>query len=51
MKQQVAQSAMLAELFKMPTLMRSFDALNRQLAWRLFSLSAWERHQGISELG
>ncbi len=50
MKQQVEQSPMLAELFHMPELMRSFDTLKRHLAWRLFSLAAWQRHQGISEL-
>lgn len=50
MRQVVARSPMLAELFNLPHLLASFDRLQRHLAWRLFSLAAWERHQGIEGL-
>ena len=46
----VTSSPMLAELFEMPVLLHAFDRLPRHLAWRLFSLAAWEQHQGILEL-
>jgi asparagine synthase (glutamine-hydrolysing) len=50
MKSAVAASPMLADLFDRPRLLAGFDALARPLAWRLFSLAAWEAHQGIGGL-
>lgn len=47
MKKVVAHSPMLAELFDLPLLLRAYDGLKRHLAWRLYSLAAWERHQGV----
>ncbi len=50
MKQAVARSPMLAEIFDLPVLLRAYDDLKRHLAWRLYSLAAWEKHQGVAGL-
>jgi hypothetical protein len=50
MRSRVAASALLADLFHLPTLLRAFDGLKQAQAWRLYSLAAWERHQGIEGL-
>lgn len=50
MKKTVGQSKLLAELFNLPRLVAAFDGLGRTAAWRLFSVAAWERQQGITDL-
>jgi asparagine synthase (glutamine-hydrolysing) len=50
MKQTIASSRLIADLFDMVRVLRSFDALSRTQAWRLFNVAAWEARQGILDL-
>ncbi len=50
MKQTVADSRMIADLFDRVRVLRSLDTLPRKLAWRLFNVAACEARLGIRDL-
>lgn len=50
MKSAVLNSRLLAELFDLPKLTEVYDKLNRNLAWRIYCIAAWERQSKITEM-
>jgi len=50
MKHTIAGSRLIAVLFDKPRILDSFAALPRKLAWRLFSVAAWEARLNVLDL-